>query len=304
MRPGAEKGFGRWMRGAVDRITGTPVERRLRRVERLAEAGRATYLGNGRVIVGMTVRGEELLYFLDADDRLITPWVVIHGNYEVELTAYLARTLRPDANTIDVGANFGYFTCLAGKLCPDGHAVGIEAEAGSVAIARDNVAVNGLFDRAEVLHAAANADGSPLDLYRRVGRAGNTSITRMGQDFTDRLGEAPEEPFTVPGVRVDDVAARWGGRVDFLKVDVEGAEPLVIAGARETIAANPGITLSLEWSPGQIGSAGFDPAQLVAELAQAGLHPFDLMRGQPLPLTAAALLAIPYRAAILFRRRD
>jgi len=38
-------------------------------------------------------------------------------------------------------------------------------------------------------------------------------------------------------------------KIDVIKIDVEGVEPLVFAGMTETIAKNPGLRILLEYSP-------------------------------------------------------
>jgi hypothetical protein len=59
-----------------------------------------------------------------------------------------------------------------------------------------------------------------------------------------------------------------------MKVDVEGAEPLVFAGALGTIADNPQIQIAMEWSPDQQRDAGKSPSAFAAQLASMGLQAF------------------------------
>lgn len=150
---------------------------------------------------------------------------------------------------------------------------------------------------------AAVADAQRMiTLYRRDLRSANTSIVAASDAFTHMLGERPVEPFAVAATTIDTLAATLGGRVDFLKIDVEGAEPLVLAGARDTIAANPQIQIVMEWSPGQIEAANFQPQAVVELLDTLGLEACDLnKRGRPIAITALATL--PYRAGVLLRRR-
>ena len=87
-----------------------------------------------------------------------------------------------------------------------------------------------------------------------------------------------------------------------MKVDVEGAEPLVFEGARETMANNPQLAIVMEWAPYQIREAGFDPATFLDRLRSLGLMAFDLKDGREQPLSFDALLALPYRAGVVLRR--
>ena len=92
------------------------------------------------------------------------------------------------------------------------------------------------------------------------------------------------------------------GHVDFLKVDVEGAEPLVFQGAQETIARNPNLNIVMEWSPGQIQAAGFDVGQFVNSLRELKLRPYDVISTALLPLTFEQLANTDYRAGVVLKR--
>ncbi len=274
--------------------------------ERLAAAPRptATYVGNNRVLVGTTVGGRTIAYYVEADDRLLAPWFIVTGQFETDLTHYFLRALKPDSHCIDVGANFGFYSCLMARFCPEGRVIGVEADRKIADLAQDNLFINALYERAEILCAAAGIHLDEVTLYRRHSRSGNTSIVKVGDNFTAALGEPPAEPFTVPGVRIDDLAERMGGRVDFIKVDVEGAEPLVLASARETIRRNRDIAIVMEWSPGQIAAAGFDLHGFTREIEGMGLRAFALERHGERPIARGALADMPYQAGVVLRRAD
>ncbi|MGG5820862.1 FkbM family methyltransferase [Falsiroseomonas sp. HW251] len=278
------------------------IEERLRIAEHFDQGGRATYVGNGLVLVKCVVRGVQIVYLVHGDDRLLSPWFIASGAYETELTEFFVRTLRPDDRCLDVGANFGYFTCLFARFAPSGRVLGIEPEPATFTLLRDNIHANGLAGLAEAVHAAVTDRRGPVTLHRRVRRAGNTSITAPNPDFVRKLGEPPSESFEIKGVILDRLADKFEGRVDVMKVDVEGAEPLVFRGARETIARNPRIQIVMEWSPGQIRGAGFDAGVFLGELEAMGLRFFDLEGGTPKALGREALLALDYRGGVLLAR--
>lgn len=262
----------------------------------------AVYVGNNRILMRATIGGHVLALYLEADDRLLTPWFVVSGRYETDLTDFFLLRLRPDSHCIDVGANFGYFSCLMSRMCPQGKVVGIEADAHVRNLAQDNLYINSLHAVGEILHAAATDRDMPVTLHRRVGRSGNTSIGAVNRQYTDILGEAPAQPFTVGGLTIDSLLPRFSGRVDFMKIDVEGAEPLVFRGARQTIQTNPDLTIVMEWSPGQIRHAGFDVGAFLGDLAAMGLRPSDMTSGQITRLDFGDLLNIDYRAGIVLTR--
>lgn len=286
------------------------IERRLDVMEHFSHGARATFVGGNRVLVKCVVAERQIAYLVEADDRLLSPWFIVSGGYETELTNYFVRHLRPDSHCLDVGSNFGYFTCLMARFCPQGRIVGVEADQHVYELARDNVFINGFNDRAEALWGAAGVSREEVTLYRRATRSANTSIARLPDDFIRRMGEGESVAFKTPGLRLDDLLPRFSGRIDFMKVDVEGAEPLVFEGAGEIIARNPQLRVIMEWSPGQIVAAGLDVARFVAELQRLGLSAFDIEsgpgadNGRPSPLSFEHLLSLPYRPGIVLTRAE
>lgn len=283
-----------------DRLTA--LHHKLDALEARSHGSRATYIGGNRVLVKVVVDGRNLAFIVEADDKLFSPWLIITGAYDTDLTNYFLRELRPDSHCIDVGANFGYFTCLMARFAPQGRVVGIEPDQAIFELARDNVAINGLNGVAEVIHAAASDTEAELTLHRRIGRSGNTSIVSYDADFTRKLGEAPSQPFGVRGAPVDCLTGPMQGRVDLMKIDVEGAEPMVFAGARKTIADNPQLQIVMEWSPGQIQSAGFDLGQFAADLKGHGLKVFDMQADGVTPISYTELLNMPYRPGVVLKK--
>lgn len=295
-RPGAASDC---LRYVADRLPGVGLHRRL---DELKHGMRAVYLGHDRLLVRISIGRRRFAFVVDASDRLLTPWFVASGRYEVELTRYLTRTVRPSDNCLDVGANFGYFSVLMARLARPGRVIGLEPDPAVARLARDNLRINGLDGPAEVRSCAATADGQPLRLFRRFGRSGNTSIIQSPPSFTDLMDEPPVEPFDAQGVRLDDLLPALDGRVDLIKIDVEGAEHAVLSGASATLADNPKLKLLMEWSPGQLTTAGSRP-QAIADLLQpSGFQPYRITRNREIRLEWAELMALPYQAALLFRR--
>lgn len=263
---------------------------------------RATYIGNNRLLLRTVVYGANIAYLLESDDLLLTPWFVTSGQYEQALTNYFVPRLKPESRSIDVGANFGYFTCLFARFCPQGRVVGIEADQELANLARDNVMINGFNGFAHVLHAAAADAVGELKLHRRIGRSGNTSIAQVPDQMLRTLGEPESQPFTVQATTIDHVASEMGA-VDFIKIDVEGAEPLVLKGAEATIARLPDLKIVMEWAPGQISAAGFSIQDFVFSLKSLDLQVFDIdLNGQEHRITFADLLASAYKTGVVLKR--
>ena len=147
------------------------------------------------------------------------------GEYEPHLMAFLARFVRPGDVCLDVGANIGVMSLCLARLCPDGRVYAFEPGRASYAYLERNVAENAL----------GNVVPVPLGAYDTNGSLGfAVDATHPGGAFV-ATGEAASERIDV--VRIDDwIATNLIDRVDVVKLDVEGAEVRVLAGAHRTLA--------------------------------------------------------------------
>jgi FkbM family methyltransferase len=284
--------------------TTTDLGRRLDELELLCRGG-ATYVGNNRVLVKVVVGDAVLAFLMPADDLLLMPSTVVHGAHEQPLTDYFAANVTQGDHCLDIGANYGYFTCLMARLASRGRTIGVEPNPPLFELARDNIHINSLQVAGEALHAAVSDQAGKLTLYRRLTRSGNTSIGRVSDEFTQYLGEPEQEAFSVDSVPIDALLDRLGGRLDMMKIDVEGAEPLAFRGAQRTVAANPRLKIVMEWSPGQIQHAGFDVREFLTALASMGLQAATIHdRGALRPIPIMDLLQQSYLAGVLLHREQ
>jgi FkbM family methyltransferase len=277
---------------------------RLSRIEWMMHGASAVYVGNGRMMIRITIGSTHLIYFVKSDDRLFVPWLIAHGVFEPEVTNFFANHIQTEYNCLDVGANFGYYSCLMGRLALKGKTIALEPDPQIFELLRDNIYINWLEAGVVPIHAAVADTSRPLTLYRRLTRSGNTSIINVPPQELAIHGEAPSEPFEIMATRLDDLMPAFGGHLDILKVDVEGAEPLVFRGAKELIAANPDLKIVMEWSPGQIQAAGFDIGEFTRELAAMGLKPAVIQSTGTEGISWQSLLDGPYRPGVLLTRLD
>ena len=191
----------------------------------------------------------------------------------------LVEAIRPGATVVDCGANIGLQSMLAARAAgPEGLVLAIEPEPTNVAFLRENLEANGFAADVEVIGKAA-AD-----------RPGTVSIHPGGS--LDQAGVVRDGlidgAFEVAATTLDEVLA--GRRFDVAKIDVEGAEALVVAGASESIARSPGATLLIECHPARLRDLGADPERFVNELAELGkLELLDEDRGALVPATPEAI---------------
>lgn len=235
-------------------------------------------LGDGLIL--SRVLGQQKM-LLRAADRGFSRHVMMDGYWEIWLTLFCARHLQPGMVVFDVGANLGYYTLLfADAVGPQGRLVSIEPHPDTFELLRQSVELNGYSRRTRLVRAAATAvDGEKLRLFAPSGEPKNATLERVPEEMVG-------ERFEVESIAIDTLAAGLS-RVDFLKIDVEGAERSVVEGMRETVRRHRP-TIVLEYNRGRYD----DPEWVLRDLGPVypQLRHIDF-RGEVHPLTMQELLA-------------
>lgn len=272
----------------------------LERIERLEHGGRATYVGNGRVLTKAAFPDWTLSFLVEADDRLIAPYLITSGVHEPDLTQHFLRTVAPTDHCLDLGANVGYFACLMARRAQQGKVVAVEADPRTFALLRDNMSINFLDPVMTPLCGAIADREGELTFHRRLTRSGNTSIINPDAAYIESMGEPQTESFAVRSFPIDSLLDQVDGRIDHIKIDIEGAEPLAFRGIARTLAANPGIRIVMEWAPVQIQWAGFDLGDFITQLQSLGLSPSMLYAdGTPHAISYDDLRTAQYISGVL-----
>jgi FkbM family methyltransferase len=161
--------------------------------------------------------------------------------YEKPLTTAVTTLLNPGDSFVDVGANEGYFSVLAAqKVGPQGQVLAIEPQARLRGVLERNIAANSLTNVDIVSAAVADKEGKTLLYLRPSTNTGASSFTKHW-----RFGNRAEEVQTTTLDRL--LSERHVASVRVMKVDCEGAESLVIAGAERSLGAQVIQFLTVEY---------------------------------------------------------
>jgi FkbM family methyltransferase len=129
---------------------------------------------------------------------------------------------------VDAGANIGFYSVLAARLVgPEGRVVAFEMMPDTAAILRRHVALNAP-DRIEIVeNAISDRNGATVTATVEPGKHGQASIIASASPD----GRVAIEVATI----TLDTALAGAGRIDVLKMDLEGAEYLALQGAAEVL---------------------------------------------------------------------
>jgi FkbM family methyltransferase len=163
-------------------------------------------------------------------DEWVGRHYLLHGSsFDPAELEFMRAALRPGATAIDVGANVGVYAITAARhVGATGRVIAIEADEEYLPRLRAGLERNGI-ENTELIAAAAGdadgeveliiaADGAFSSVKPLVAYAGSGATRRVPQRQLDSIWDEAGQP-----------------AVAFVKVDVEGAEVEVIAGARRLL---------------------------------------------------------------------
>lgn len=165
------------------------------------------------------------------------------GRYEPIETLLTERVLRPGMMFIDVGANWGYFSLLAARRVGDsGRVLSLEPDPRLFALLQSNIAAS-KFRNVLPLPLAAAASSGTVALAGFHEAAGNWGLSRLAV-------AAGDNTFSVETVSIDALVRERGVKdIDLVKMDVEGAEDLVLEGMADGLTQHRYRRMLLELHP-------------------------------------------------------
>jgi FkbM family methyltransferase len=247
--------------------------------DRCRAQAQSAFLGDNTTVCRVLGRFK---FFVDNRDYGFGCHLLLDGFWEIWLTQFFARYVKPGMRVVDVGANYGYYTVLFGDLVgPGGYVHAIEPNPAAVAFLKNSVRHNGFAERTCIHQIAVGASEGKATLCVPNGDPKNGHLLPVGED--GKWGYSPvHEVKRMPLDRLlsDETA------VDFVKIDAEGSEADIIAGMEQVIRKfQPAIVL-------EFNTARYDnPAAFFAKLSA----PYSKVRlvgddGNLKPLDTAEIL--------------
>lgn len=204
------------------------------------------YLGEW-IGLATTVNGNRL--FIDTRDRQIAPHLATVGLWEPWNQRIFRQVLAEGDVVVEVGSNVGYFALLAGQLVgASGKVYSHEANPSIALLLEASAEINGFANRIQVSQIAisdvtGHARFTIYDAHHGDGHLiGNQPVHDHPGDHT----------IDVETDTLDNLFADLSD-VRLLHLDVEGAEPLVLSGAKRLIVRSPRLVVLMEWGLGTQG---------------------------------------------------
>jgi FkbM family methyltransferase len=184
------------------------------------------------------------------------------GAWDATISGLIRTVLTPGATFVDAGANIGYLSILASReVGPQGRVFAIEPDPVNLEILKANLQRHSC-SNVTVLPVAAWDKPAQLNLMRPPD---DGAITRV-------MGGARDGQ-VVRAAPLDELIS---GPVDYLKVDTELTDHIVVRGARRLLTENPSMLITVEFHPGERTHTGDSSADVLDVYADLNLRPFTI----------------------------
>lgn len=196
------------------------------------------------------------------------------GDFEQVQSGAFIALVRPGMRFFDIGANIGFYSLLAASRGAIVHA--FEPSPEILAWLRDNVALNERSSSITVVPEAMSDREGSITFYPH--REGNFGVGKVFRSEDQGRKAASAEPVEVP-TRTFDACVEKFGAPDLVKMDIEGAEALVLKEIPNALKTENAPDLFIEFHPGEIRSLGGSMEDIVARLLAAGYRQYDVDGG-------------------------
>jgi FkbM family methyltransferase len=171
------------------------------------------------------------------------------GLHEEGTVKLCRRLIRPGMTVIDAGAHVGYFTRLFAELVgPQGKVYAFEPNPHTFALLKKNT---GQLSNAVLINKGLSRE------------SGQSRLFLNEHEFADSLFQQNDalSSIHIELISMDEFWQQVGRPyVNFIKMDVEGAEPDILKGATQFLSCQKRLGLVTEFRPVSLEAAGIDPA--------------------------------------------
>lgn len=210
--------------------------------------------------------------FLDDQDIL---GLKGNGIYERSETELVTKEVKKGYVTLDIGAHIGYYTLIMARLVgKEGRVIAFEPDPDNFDLLKKNIEINGYKNVVLIQKAIANKTGK-INLYISEGNRADNRIydSQDGRKYIE-----------VETIRLDDYFGTYNGKINFIKIDIQGSEGGVIQGMSSVLGKNKELKIMTEFWPIGIKRFGMEPTEYI-KLLQGHYFRIYYINREPVNIT-------------------
>lgn len=208
----------------------------------------------------VVIQGHKM--FLDPKDSLR---LSLSGTYEPLETEVVKKIVKKGNTILDIGANIGYYTLLFAKLVgKKGRIIAFEPDPDNFALLKKNIEINNYKNVILVQKAVSDKTGK-LRLYFCEDNKGNHRIYDSGDN---------RQSIKIESIRLDDYFKNYDGSINFIKMDIQGAEGGALQGMPNLLKKNK-VKIVTEFWPIGLKEFGIAPKEYLKLLIENGFKLYN-----------------------------
>lgn len=201
-------------------------------------------------------------FFAHTFDRMIALFLLKLGILEKREMDLFKKTVKKGWTVLDIGANIGYPSLLFSKLVGEnGKVIAFEPDKNNLEMLRKNIKVNNCKNIVVVPMAVSDRTGGGT-LYISDSHSGDHRIYSSGEKRRTQ---------NIKTTSLDDYF-KSKNKINFIQMDVQGAEELVFKGMKGLLNENKEISILLEFWPEGLRKIGSSPVDFLKMIKQSGFQ--------------------------------
>jgi len=200
------------------------------------------------------------------DPAISEPSIFTNKAYVKFTMELIEKLIKKGMIVLDLGAHIGYYTLIAAKLVGEnGRVFSFEPEPYNFALLSKNVEINGYENVVLIKKAVLDKTGR-CDLFFDIRGSWDASVLKCDRPRSIR----------VETTALDDFFQNTDYKIDVIKMNIEGAEPLALLGADRIIKANKSLKIFTEFSPRLLKRCGFLPEEYLKMLTERNFKIYNI----------------------------
>jgi len=200
--------------------------------------------------------------FLDPEDSLC---LSINPTWEKHVTELIKSEVKKGDTILDIGAHIGYFTLLFARLVGErGKVFAFEPHPVNFGLLKKNISITNYSNIILNQKAVTNKTGA-VELFLNKKNTGGHSLYKSRYTKTSIMVEC---------IKLDDYFRDYDGKIDFIKMDIEGSEGEALLGMLALLKKNDHIKIVTEFGPSMLRASGVQPDEYLRLLVEQGFKLF------------------------------
>jgi len=182
-------------------------------------------------------------------------------------TEFVSKEIKKGDIILDIGANMGYYTSVFAKLAgEEGKVYAFEPDPDNFAILKKNIKKRG-FKNVVLIQKAVSDKTGKMKLFLSEFHKGDHRIYDPGDN---------RKTIEIDTIRLDDYFKEYKGKIDFIKMDVQGVEVQVLRGMPLLLQNAKNLKMITEYWPHGLKKCGFEGKDYLDILKEHGFKLYNL----------------------------